>query len=128
MLGAILIKARARIEERIERALRPTDPICCYFRGYYPTEPLRWAQTSALRAWHRDLEQLGVPHPISGPRRLHSTRHTFITHLLRAGAQREAVKEITHTKGRARDAFDLYDHHIDWDSLCAAVARLEVVR
>lgn len=86
-----------------------------------------WAETTALRTWHRALVELGIPHPATGPRRLHATRHTFVSQALRADAQERALEPVTHTAGAERDrsrAFGLYAH-LDWSDSCRAVAKLQ---
>lgn len=70
----------------------------------------RWREKTALAWWRRHLVRLGIPHPPTGARKFHATRHSFISLLIELGAPAPAVREITH-KGRAnRDAFWLYVH------------------
>jgi len=119
LISEHLDRARAAWRSELGRDPREDEPICPY--AYYydetGTEPsgrvvTHWSEGTALRWWHQDLEAVGIPHPASGPRRLHATRHTFITALLDAGADADAVRMITHADpGRgSADAFYHYDH------------------
>ena len=59
-------------------------------------------------------------------RRVHSTRHTFISLGVDAGARLDVLRTITHTRP-VRDAFDLYRHEA-WSTLCAEVEKLPIRR
>lgn len=59
-------------------------------------------------------------------RRVHGTRHTFISLGVDAGARLDVLRTITHTRP-VRDAFDLYRHEA-WSTLCAEVAKLPIRR
>lgn len=94
------------------RAPKPTDPIL-------PRKGLmHHTRSSAYKLWIRCCESAGVDN-----RSLHSTRHTFITLLRRAGANVDAVETITHNA--AGTIVDRYTHW-QWDALCEAVSRLVV--
>lgn len=85
----------------------------------------RWNERTALRSWRKDLATVGIPEPSGGPRRLHATRHTFVSLLLRAGVSELVIARMTHP-GRARGSSSssvlLYAHE-DWSSLCKAVLK-----
>ena len=55
-------------------------------------------------------------------RRLHGTRHTLIRAAREAGADREAVRGITHASA-SRDAFDGYDRPT-WERTCRELLKL----
>jgi integrase len=74
--------------------------------------------TYALKAFHRDLEMLGLR-----KRRLHDCRRTFISMAQDGGASKEVLRAITHPS--PKDAFDLYSTP-SWDARCAAVLCLRV--
>lgn len=118
--------ARARFEKRHGYAPIPGD-ILIPFRGFKGTlDSRRWSPKTSLRWWHRDLETAGIPHPASGPRRVHATRHTFATRCVQAGADWRAVAEITHNPSEselAGCAFGQYVH-LGWPYLCAAIEKL----
>lgn len=70
-------------------------------------------KSSLYKAFQRALEIVSVPN-----RTLHSTRHTMITWARRGGANKDALRTITHNpKG---DILDQYTH-LDWQPLCDAV-------
>lgn len=60
------------------------------------------------------------------PRRLHGTRATFISLGIDDGARSDVLAKITHTRVE-RSAFDVYRTEA-WETLCAEVAKLRVVR
>ena len=73
-------------------------------------------KSSAYKAWIRSCLAAGVTN-----RSVHSTRHTFITHAQRGGADRRVVELVTHNpKGTIVDVYTTRD----WSELCAAVAAL----
>ena len=75
-----------------------------------------------------ELMALGIPDPVSGPRRLHATRHTFVSQCLRLEAPERALQPVTHStkslQSERSSSFSLYAH-LDWAATCKAVARLE---
>lgn len=84
--------------------------------------PRRWKgrlrpqyQAQALSAFKADLALLALE-----PRRLHSLRHTFITHTEDAGADADVVFALTH-RANTRSMRDIY-RHWQWPRLCAAIA------
>jgi integrase len=89
-------------------------------------EPRPWCSRTALKAWHRDLDLLGIAHPTAAKRREHAARHTFASLLVRGGANDVAARSLTHAS-KTRDARDLYVH-LDWASLCDAVLKIELPR
>ena len=58
------------------------------------------------------------------PRRLHGTRHTMIRTARDAGADREAVRGVTHAAA-SRDAFDGYDRP-RWERVCRELLKVEL--
>ncbi|MFO0607312.1 MAG: tyrosine-type recombinase/integrase [Polyangiales bacterium] len=60
------------------------------------------------------------------PRRVHGTRHTFVSLAIDDGARFDVVQRITHTRP-VRSAFDQYRTEA-WPTLCAEVAKLRVSR
>ena len=122
LLERMLRLSRRWDEGELGRAVRPEDLLA----PFVDTEGRRthWHQSTALRRWHEDLLSAGVS-PTHRPRRIHSLRHTFASLLRRAGADREAVRQITHIGEAPDDAFALYEH-LDWATLCRAVAALEI--
>jgi integrase len=65
----------------------------------------------------RDCERLGVD-----AKRLYDTRSTFISTAMDDGADKDALKRVTHSAPKA-DAFDLYDQAA-WHRVCKAVSML----
>jgi integrase len=131
-LASLLAEAPQEFRRAFGRDQTPRDPLAPYPainpEGVHPAPlvPGRWTEKTALRAWHADLIAVGIPHPSSAPRRLHSTRHTFVSLLRRAGADKDAVRAIVNdSAGSAGDVLDTYQH-LDWPSLCAAVALLKL--
>lgn len=59
-------------------------------------------------------------------RRVHGSRHTFISMLIDDGARADLVAKITHTRP-VRSAFDVYRNEA-WSTLCAEVAKLKIER
>lgn len=68
-----------------------------------------------------DARTLGVT-----ARRVHGTRHTFVSLAIDDGARPDVIAKITHTRP-VRNAFDLYRSEA-WSTLCAEVQRLRVER
>lgn len=88
--------------------------------------PKHWHANTAIKYFRRDLQALGIADPAAGPRRLHATRHTFASHLYRAGAQWRLIESMTHHSGRQTaegSALPTYAH-ASWDDTCAAILRL----
>jgi len=90
-------------------------------------KPRPWQETTALRRYRDTLMSAGVEDSAAGPRLLHGTRHTFITLLRKAGADPAVAMKITHHADFARQgsSYAVYDHHVDWETLCAAILMLE---
>lgn len=65
--------------------------------------PFTITESTAQKNWAVDLARAGLKH-----RRLHSTRHTFISLLHRLGTPEEVIRDQTHPKGS--DAFATYLH------------------
>ncbi len=66
----------------------------------------------------RDCRALGIP-----GRRVHDTRHTFISLTRRDGARKEILERITHNaRGDIVDRYTTFD----WEPLCEAVACLRL--
>lgn len=86
--------------------------------------PNRWGNRhtddSVMKGLKRDLKAFGLR-----LRRFHDMRRTFISLALTDGANREALKRITH--GAKGDILDQYTT-FDWPTLCAAVSKLKVGR
>jgi integrase len=61
------------------------------------------SESRVLQWWHADLKRLGI-----ASRRVHATRHTFITVLARLGVGVEIIRDMTHPRGS--DAFSQYLH------------------
>ena len=77
----------------------------------------------ANRVWRQlqeDCEAVGIR-----PRRLHGTRHTTIRLAREGGADRDAMKAVTHAPASTGDAFGDYDQP-SWERLCEAVGRLDL--
>lgn len=123
-------KQKARVVGRTKTGATRIVPIHPLLEELLPKEGLlapprarrpRWLERAALSAWRRDLKTLGLP-----GRRLHATRHTFISQLLRAHADREAVRSFTHARAtKIRDPFDFYAH-LDWRATCEELLRLQL--
>lgn len=67
------------------------------------------------RWWQEDLDAAEI-----SDRRLHATRHNFVTLLRRAGAPVDAIRPLTHARDSDRDVFGSYSH-LDWKAHCDAV-------
>jgi integrase len=76
------------------------------------------SDTSVLKGLRRDLKALGIR-----ARRFHDMRRTFISLALTDGANREALKRVSH--GAKGDILDQYTT-FDWSTLCAAVSKLKL--
>lgn len=133
-LRTLLEQVPARFEEQAGRAWGPKDPLLPFFAETAPNVVRRWNQRTALRRYQAVLGACGIREPITGPRTVHSLRHTFITRLRRAGADPLAVRFLTHpgsVRGLRRgDAHSHYDHtlDLDWPFLCRAVATFDLDR
>ena len=123
-LAAGLREARAWFISTFVREPGPEDLVCPW-----PTRegPRPWHETTALNWWRRDLEVCGIEHPACGPRRLHATRHSFVTNMLEAGADRNAVETLTHKVSGGSHAFRGYDHP-SWERVCSAMMLLPYSR
>lgn len=76
----------------------------------------------AITSWallQRDCDALGLRR-----RRLHGMRHTMIRTARDAGADREAVRGVTHAAA-SRDAFDGYDSP-GWDRVCRELLKVDL--
>lgn len=71
--------------------------------------------------WYDSLK-VGVPR-----RRLHGTRHTFISLGIDDGARPDIFERLTHPPP-TKKAFDKYRHRGTWSSLCAEVMKLDILR
>lgn len=123
-LASVVDEARAWLDRRWRREPTRHDLICRYLPPRSGLEHRFWNEATALKWWRKDLELLGIVHPASGPRRLHATRHTFVSQCLRLGARERALQPATHRTSSERSAFALYAH-FDWSDLCNAVRVLE---
>jgi len=113
--------SRAHFLVRANRRPRADDLVAPH---WLKGAPKHWHERTALRRWKMDLARQNLKDLPGGPRRLHATRHTFISLCLRAGASRDALQTVTHAPmSDGRSAFDLYSHY-DWAALCRAVAVL----
>lgn len=121
-LAETLSVAVMYFKKTFQRNLRPTDLVCPFKKP--GRQPAHWKEKTALRWWHKDLLRLGIEHPPSGPRRLHATRHTFCSQLVRAGVPRELATAFTHTESD-RSSAALYTHP-DWPTLCAVILKLKI--
>jgi integrase len=74
---------------------------------------------ATYKAFQSDCKRLGIQ-----PKRLHDTRHTFISLVCDDGAEPDTVKRITHTPPKAT-AFDLYNR-ASWERLCRAILSLKI--
>lgn len=119
-LDRAIARARAWYRDELRRSPRPDDPV--WPQEARAGEPRRWQRMTALRGWRALLEDLEIPSPAAGPRRLHATRHTFVTQSSRAGVDLRVVEAITHTPSR-RDVVSTYAH-VGWHDLVSAVDRL----
>lgn len=70
-------------------------------------------------AFKRDCRLVGIT-----PKRLHDTRATFISTALDDGANRDALKRVTHPSPKA-DVFDTYDQ-VAWRRVCRAMSALKI--
>lgn len=95
------------------RAPTMSDPIVPFDDGRQ-----RWPH-KAWRQLQKDCRTIGIR-----PRKLHGTRHTTIRLARDAGADREAMRTITHA-APSTDAFDGYDSP-SWERLCREVLKLEM--
>ena len=74
-------------------------------------------RSGAAKAFHRGRELVGVE-----KRRLHDTRHTFVSAVRSAGANKDVVEVITHNaKGSVIDIYTEFE----WPTLCEAVMLLD---
>lgn len=108
---------------RFERPRTAEDPICPVPRlSKQPGPeyaPALWAESTAIRNFKADLKTLGL-----SPRRRHGLRHSYVSNLLRLGADSLLIRGITHARPKGRDPFLAYAH-FDWPSLCGAVSLLK---
>lgn len=73
-----------------------------------------WTRSQYYKAFVKYARAAGVE-----PRSLHATRHSFITHAQRCGADKDVLEKVTHNK--AGEMIDRYTHTV-WGPPCAAVA------
>jgi hypothetical protein len=73
-----------------------------------------WTRSMYYKAFVKHAAAAGVR-----PRSLHSTRHSFITHAQRGGADKLKLEKVTHNA--EGDMIDRYTHGV-WAPLCAAVS------
>jgi integrase len=111
-LVAVLAAWRARWPLYFLRQPGPLDLICprLVTAG---EQPESMTKSAAYKGWLRSCAAAGVQN-----RSVHSTRHTFITHAQRGGADHRVVELVTHNpKGTIIDVYTTRD----WSELCAAV-------
>lgn len=72
-----------------------------------------WTRSQFYKAFTKHAAAAGVR-----PRSVHSTRHSFITHARRAGADKRVLELVTHNA--AGEMIDRYTHGV-WKPLCDAV-------
>lgn len=124
-LARLLRLQRDWFVETYKRAPNARDPVAPFVHMYRDTrDPQRWHVTTARKWWRRDLADAHVPRPISGPRKLHCARHTFISLLANAKVPREVRMAMTHSTDEG-DAHAAYSH-FEWSTLCDAVMKLGV--
>lgn len=115
-LAAILAEWKLSGWERAHgRRPTPDDLIVPNERGGHRTVGC------ASRSLTVDCERVGVVR-----RRLHGTRHTFISLAIDDGARADVIMRVTHTRPQT-SAFDAYREE-SWETLCAEVAKLRVRR
>lgn len=122
-LAQELVAARAWFRAQFRREPGGEDLVCpgvAIGRGV--TRPLPWHESTALKWWRKDLARSGVGECAAGPRRLHSTRHTFCSALVNAGVPDRVWKALTHVVP-VKDAADRYAHP-NWQTLCQAVLQI----
>lgn len=117
-LAQLFEEARRHFELDLGRAPKPDDPICYFVKPRTGRAAERWQETTALRRWHAALTAIGTT-----PRRLHSTRHWFVSELLNRGAHPVASRSLTHATS-GRDAYSTYVH-TSWAAKCEAVLCLD---
>lgn len=134
-LGRFLEEMRSWFLGKFGREPEPEDPLLPWAQatGHVQVDgqrrviaingPRRWTEPRALRCFGEDLEVAGIP----GRRRVHATRHSFITNLVIAGAPERVVRTLTHVTGITdrKDAFQLYIA-APWPARCDAVLRLQL--
>jgi integrase len=108
-------------QARVRRQPEP-DALILAGRGEEPRLE-QWT----LKAWHGDLRRAGIADPSTGPRRLHSARHTFASQLVRAGVAESLVESLTHrrSRGRSESCVAIYAHE-SWERKCSAIMALRV--
>lgn len=119
-LADLLRRCRAYYARRYGRDPGPDDPLCPMETGTDYTGQRRWTQKTALARWRRDLEVLGL----DSHRTVHSTRHTFVSLLINAGAAERPARSLTHA-ATGGSAYDRYVH-LSWEAKCAAVLMLDL--
>lgn len=124
-LRRFIAQARAWFAWREQRPATDEDLIAPFSEH---EEVSYWHQTTALRRWRSDLELLGIEDPTPSPRKMHATRHTMITQLLQAGADRFVVASFTHDADLTQTgtAFDVYAHHTTWAAALEAIDLLDL--
>lgn len=104
------------------RAAPQPNELVCLRKGKH-----RWLGAAWRRAYRRALEDVGIE-----PRDLYAARHTCITLLRVAGADRDVVKSFTHSTDESerfdrRDAFEAYDHsRHDWGLKLRTIELLKI--
>lgn len=80
-------------------------------------------QDGVLDSLHRDLATLGLR-----PRRVHDTRRTWVSLIMRKGGHKETVRWMSHGRPKAsKDVFDGYNQ-VDWETRCREAERLPLER
>lgn len=114
VLAHVLEAWRARgWEDLYGRAPGPNDLIVPTRQGRARLATASW------NLLQRDCTTIGIR-----PRKLHGTRHTTIRQARDAGADREAIRGITHA-APSKDAFDGYDDP-SWERVCREVLKLDL--
>lgn len=119
-LRRALVEARRLFFARFGRYPEPHDPICAFDCRSPRRDSIRWTACTARLRWAEDLEALGM----RADRTLHSTRHTFVSLLVNAGAPERPARSLTHAVSGG-NAYERYVH-LSWEAKCAAVMMLDL--
>lgn len=120
-LAELLADARAWWRETFRRDPKPEDLIAPYAnrRGH----PRARVEVLELRHFKRDLARLNIR-----PRKIHFTRHTFISQLA-AVADVRITRRFTHvTRKRDGDEAGAFGTYVarDWDQRCRELLKLQI--
>ena len=100
----------------------PLPPADAKARRSREGEPIRTGDYAGKKWREVDRPMLGIRE-----REMYAMKATFITLCGEDGAEREAIKRITHAKVK-RDAYDGYDRASHWLETCEAIAKLRIAR